>query len=90
MNENDARLQAEGERLSALLLAKQKEAQEAGLSDDGEIHDWIAERYPDLARDIVELCARLYAAAETARIVERLSALSPHHSERGDDEEGAT
>jgi hypothetical protein len=46
---DDERLQAAAERLNVLLLAKDKEVREAGLTDEGEIHDWIATRYPDLA-----------------------------------------
>jgi hypothetical protein len=73
----DDRLQAESNRLEALFLAKRKEAQEADLSDDGEIDDWIAKRYPELSREIFELMARMYAAAQSARIIERLSGLAP-------------
>jgi hypothetical protein len=81
MMTNDERFQDEANRLNGLFLAKQKEAQEAGLSDDGEINDWIAERYPELSRDIFELMACMYAAAQSTHIVERLSSLAPWHDD---------
>ena len=65
----DDRLQAESKRLEGLFTAKRKEAQEAGLTDDSEIDDWIAKQYPALAREVFEFTAVLYALAE----------FEPHH-----------